>query len=709
MLEDKTNNTGMENQAQPIRVSLQDRAAKFNDFVAKTKAAKLQENQLSNDTSKQNLFVSWLNTDDHSVAEECNRLIRLKNVAEWINSYFYDWQEIINEGEEMSFVQDWLDLNQDNEYGQMAYDYIADDGNVDCDASEFYKNMWWDTPNEYAYESTEEEKVDEEDGSFLWNVFKNYVWWAFNHRWNVINNLLNGTMDEVEQGTVFSPSETDYTSSALENYAAMNYNTNFYGLTDEQKEEARKVIATKEWMDMYKPTAQRVVSQSLEGLLDIAMMTAWRPLQLAYSVWEEIPYVSDVLEWISTLQQLGWYYINKLPLLSQFRESLQTEEEKSERDQFVGSLVLAKLLQRRKGREKWWKPSEVILKELDPMTTIKEFKERFTETPKDIKNVIKEKWKNVIKREKDRTIKQLSKLSERQEQNFIDDFGEPYTEWMNDRNLVTKKDVNEYYDKNAAKKDTAIRSIKWRYKSPEVDPIIEDVVELSKNTNDPLYERFSELKEKYDEGWLEFYEIEEFKKYFQKNRNFNYDNNNYAPEERIKYTNMNNALIKWQREVAKENWFENLEELNKETMAWYELKDKLIDKTQVWKWVRFRDFVIAFLTWKWKTAAMYLFSQNLLNSPTVNKYYLNILKKLSESKTMDELEVNFEKIRSIQDEKAFMEYVRNALPDLGGETNPAWTRPTVDVSAWETFVASPEWDVRLKNDNNWRNGIDFVK
>ena len=122
---------------------LRDRTNRFNEFVAKAKADKLQNNLTDNELAKQNLYMSSLNTDDHNVANECTRLIRLKNVADWLNDYFYWWQKVINEWEEMAFVQDWLNDNEDNIYGQTAYNYIADDSITDCDAMPFYEKMWW--------------------------------------------------------------------------------------------------------------------------------------------------------------------------------------------------------------------------------------------------------------------------------------------------------------------------------------------------------------------------------------------------------------------------------------------------------------------------------------------------------------------------------------------------------------------------------------
>ena len=142
---------------------LEESATRFNDFVAKARAAKVQENREASERSKQNLFIQWLNTDNHGTTDECNRIIRLKNVADWINDFFYWWEEIINEWDEKDFVQNWIYDNGDNEYWQMAYDYIADDSIVDCNPMPFYEKMWWvnSKPTESA-DTTSSWEADEE-------------------------------------------------------------------------------------------------------------------------------------------------------------------------------------------------------------------------------------------------------------------------------------------------------------------------------------------------------------------------------------------------------------------------------------------------------------------------------------------------------------------------------------------------------------------
>jgi len=307
-------------------------------------------------------------------------------------------------------------------------------------------------------------------------------------------------------------------------------------------------------------------------------------------------------------------------------------------------------------------------------------------------------WKQV-EREAEKTIWRLAKLSEWKQQDFLNDFGVTYEKWMKERGLYTFDDVVNYFKTISDRKLEALKAIEWRYKSDALDRVVDDVVEYAETTNDPKLARFKELAEKNAEEWLEMAEAEEFKQFFEAKRRFNYDETVSTQQKDI-WTNMDDALRDWQRDIAKENWFDILADLNAEKQAWRILKEKLHDMTKIWKkWATFRDFAIALSTGKWKSALTYLFSRNLLNSPTLNKYYVKLLDHLSK-KWGDELLVDFEKIQSIQDEKAFLKYLEEnwllneKLPNIEWGVDDAWK--TI-LQGWETFIWTPEWKTIVKD------------
>ena len=187
--------------------------------------------------------------------------------------------------------------------------------------------------------------------------------------------------------------EWDQTPWALENYAKMNYGKDFYSLSETEKAEARNAVSSKEWLDMYKPTAQRIALKWWEAWLD-ALFTTFAPWVKAwFSVawaWAEsdVPVVSDVLWWalwwLDKVNWFLWWIVTEVPWLSDFRESLQTEQEKEEFDNFLWMIVLWKIMQKRWGRVKNSRSlKETVINELDPRVTIEEFQKRVTESPAD--------------------------------------------------------------------------------------------------------------------------------------------------------------------------------------------------------------------------------------------------------------------------------------------------------------------------------------
>lgn len=139
-----------ENQKVGINVAntpLMQRGQMFADFARSAREAKNQEAAEQITSDMQRVYNYWLTTNDHAAASECNKDIRIAQVADGINWNFFDWQRSIDvQNNARNFVNWWLANNstdgQLNEYAQHAINYIWDESNIDCDPTEFYKSIW---------------------------------------------------------------------------------------------------------------------------------------------------------------------------------------------------------------------------------------------------------------------------------------------------------------------------------------------------------------------------------------------------------------------------------------------------------------------------------------------------------------------------------------------------------------------------------------
>lgn len=350
------------------------------------KLRKAKEGINNMDNNSIGFYDKSLSVRDPQLSKRYHMASQSSAIAPIIKSYaennWDDWSDL-NDPQEI--LTEYLKLNPDD----ATYNRIMDFVQSDWDPEDFWVEMWW----------IKKDALDKawDWAKWVWKWFLSF----FETGWDAVRNAVNGAIEEIEQWTVFNPSKTDYTASAKENFAQRKYWKDYYSLTPEQKAEADYEVSTKEWYEENKPTAQRAVSKWMEAWLD-AFFTIYAPwMKGAFSATWETPYLNYLNQWLGAVTEMGGYLINALPWLYQFRESLQTEEEKKERDQFVGSLWLMKLLKKR--WEDWkagrWNVRDTILREIDPATIVKEFQKRVMEAPEDIKQGVGKLKENLSKSE----------------------------------------------------------------------------------------------------------------------------------------------------------------------------------------------------------------------------------------------------------------------------------------------------------------------
>lgn len=173
-MEEENKNVGLSVAAS---LPLREQAKRFTEFAKTARDTKMQETNNKIDTNMQKMFTYGLNSTDHWTAQECNKDIRITQVAQWINSHFY-WGNKANEVENDPrwLVNWWLASNMVdgvlNQYWQMAIDYIGDESNELCDASEFYSNIGWDDLN---IAETLQDQSQEQDSSTWQNIAQAWI------------------------------------------------------------------------------------------------------------------------------------------------------------------------------------------------------------------------------------------------------------------------------------------------------------------------------------------------------------------------------------------------------------------------------------------------------------------------------------------------------------------------------------------------------
>lgn len=368
-----------ENQIQMNQTStptndIRERLSWLRSFREGAVLRKAKQTQNTLDMDSNNLYEQSLNVNNKNLSEKYNQASQSAAAASMIKSYAErngdDWSDL-NTPQEI--LTEYLTINDDDN----TYNRLMDFVKSSQDPEEFWLEMWW---------------IEKDWWDKLWDFAKNTgqnFLSFFESWWEAVRNLVNWWIWALEW---------DQTPWALENYAKMNYWKDFYSLSETEKAEAREAVSSKEWLDMYKPTAQRITLKWWEAWLD-ALFTAFAPwIKAWFSVawaWAEadVPVVSDVLWWalwwLDKVNGFIWWIVTEVPWLSDFRDSLQTEQEKKEFDNFLWMIVLWKIMQKRWGRIKNSRSlKETVINELDPRVTIEEFQKRVTEAPADVKEWI---------------------------------------------------------------------------------------------------------------------------------------------------------------------------------------------------------------------------------------------------------------------------------------------------------------------------------
>ena len=187
--------------------------------------------------------------------------------------------------------------------------------------------------------------------------------------------------------------------------------------------------------------------------------------------------------------------------------------------------------------------------------------------------------------------------------------------------------------------------------------------EFAENTLNKWAERMKGLAQKAETQGLTMSEINEVKRFYEQNNKFTYGKDITAGEKSVRATNIDNNVREWQIDLAEENGFTNLREMNKETQASKFLLDKLVKNTD-WSFGNNFFTLTDYITAVWLgsidvTMLTWLIGKKALTSNWFRANYAKIINKINGHQTIAEKIADIEKIKNIQSQKALEKFLKN--------------------------------------------------
>lgn len=297
-------------------------------------------------------------------------------------------------------------------------------------------------------------------------------------------------------------------------------------------------------------------------------------------------------------------------------------------------------------------------------------------------------------------LQNTNRMTKGEQSKFFKRFNQNVWKWLNDRGLKNWDDVIEYFNVSRNKVDNALSAIDGRFTSQALDDVLDDAVNFAIDTKNPQRERLIELLNKNADWGLTMSEINEVKRFFEAHNKFNYLTKGTAKEASLA-TNMDSALREWQYEIAAENWFTNLAELNNETAAAKEILNG-IKKWEAWvkgnNAISLSDVIVA-MWWgvSPESLATYIMKKEW-ESPAVRSKIVDMLNYIGNHETMAEKVADLEAIMNANSEKAINKlYKEWGVDDLTPKLPSKWgtdAGKTVVVDNSKTISVDPMWNAK---------------
>lgn len=349
--------------------TLMDRVSQFQTFQSEARAKKQIENIEASNRAKQDLYISWLNTEDHWVAKSCNRAIKLTQVADWIRDFYKDQVDFSDSyWTDSNVIKTYIDSNPSSWPYLKAY--VTDDEDTTCNPTQLYRTMGWSM-------SQWEEKTE----SALKNILKNFEapfritgkWvrnWmqAFKNIWYDIADYT--WLDDLLWRNAKEEKMWNSRDEALREYALDHYTDYWLYLTEEDWQNAMDdFLKDPSILNKY-IDSQNLLNSTVETVGWWTWAAAemwwfwWIPALINWwiSVWVETPVVKEILSiplgalWL--LAEWIWFLMDEVPadgsIADRVWKSLDDESKKLIEYYWAGKIAATSLTTR---DPKTWKIS----------------------------------------------------------------------------------------------------------------------------------------------------------------------------------------------------------------------------------------------------------------------------------------------------------------------------------------------------------------
>lgn len=333
-------------------------------------------------------------------------------------------------------------------------------------------------------------------------------------------------------------------------------------------------------------------------------------------------------------------------------------------------------------------------------------------TQKETPKPVKKEWK--IGKLADVTVQTLNRMNPTKVTKFVQMTGKQPWEWLRERWIVdtpekTVEKLVERYQTTKKEADKGLNSIEWdqKYSTTEVEwldgeksvypwdamaDMLSESVEFAETTKSPQTSKLQKLQTKYHESWLTMSEVNEVKRFFERNNKFTYGKDPTSAVKANKSTNIDNAVREWQMNVADENGLTNLREINKETQAARHLADNIADKQLRMSgnnMVSLTDYITGavwaahgWIGW----VIMDLWIKKALFSDTGKAIGAKILNKISPKEQVKVPKADIQGIKVKQAEKADIKVKQAVKENIEKKVAKTWA-PSLPPASWKPTSA----------------------
>ena len=322
-------------------------------------------------------------------------------------------------------------------------------------------------------------------------------------------------------------------------------------------------------------------------------------------------------------------------------------------------------------------------------------------------------------------IQNNNRMTKKQQETFNKMSGEDQWKWMNDRNLRTQEDLVNYFLESKWKVDDAMAKIEWQFTSKELTTVLDDAVDFAKKTENSDLSKLEKLQAKNAQWWLTMDEINDVKRFYEKNNKFNYLKE-WTAEKSALATNRDTALREWQQKIAAENWLDNLQQLNKETQAAKYLADNATNWQSGIKWnnpISLTDRIVFAGDGINTNSLAWLVSKKVFTSSRFQNKLVDVLNYIGWHEAIEPINPNMqaidlknyekrilaEELAKVKNEKDFNAWLEKAEymawpalpydPRYNGQAPIDYTNPTVITPWWQSVRA---WQIAEINNNGFQ-------